>query len=68
MVLLLQGCAIRSPYEEVSDPLEPVNRAIYTFNDTFDRYLLRWPKATRNMCRPWRAPGCEIFSPISTNR
>jgi phospholipid-binding lipoprotein MlaA len=41
MVLLLQGCAIRSPYEEASDPLEPVNRAIYTFNDTFDRYLLR---------------------------
>ncbi len=23
------------------DPLEPVNRAIYTFNDTFDRYLLK---------------------------
>lgn len=46
MVLLLQGCAVRSPYEEASDPLEPVNRAIYTFNDTFDRYLLR-PVAER---------------------
>lgn len=46
MVLLLQGCAVRSPYEDANDPLEPVNRAIYTFNDTFDRYLLR-PVAER---------------------
>mgnify|MGYP002062461229 FL=1 len=46
MVLLVQGCAVRSPYEDASDPLEPVNRAIYTFNDTFDRYLLR-PVAER---------------------
>ncbi|MGD2075350.1 MAG: VacJ family lipoprotein [Gammaproteobacteria bacterium] len=42
----MQGCATRSPYEEASDPLEPVNRAIYRFNDTFDRYLLK-PVAER---------------------
>ena len=41
LVLLLQGCAVRSPYEDASDPLEPVHRAVYKFNDTFDRYLLR---------------------------
>lgn len=41
LVLLLQGCAVRSPYEEASDPLEPVNRAVYRFNDTLDRFLLR---------------------------
>ena len=31
--LLFAGCAVRSPYEEASDPLEPVNRVIYKFND-----------------------------------
>lgn len=45
-LLLLQGCAVRSPYEDVRDPLEPVNRAIYTFNDGFDQYLLK-PVAQR---------------------
>lgn len=45
-MLLLQGCAVRSPYEDASDPLEPVNRAIYTFNDTLDQYLLK-PVAER---------------------
>jgi phospholipid-binding lipoprotein MlaA len=40
-VLLLMGCAVRSPYEEASDPLEPVNRVVYRFNDTVDRYLLK---------------------------
>jgi len=39
--LLVQGCANRSPYEEANDPLEPVNRAVYKFNDTFDRILLK---------------------------
>jgi phospholipid-binding lipoprotein MlaA len=41
VVLLLQACASRSPYEEVSDPLEPVNRVIYTFNDKLDRAVLK---------------------------
>lgn len=35
------GCAVIPPEEEASDPLEPVNRAIYQFNDHFDRYLLK---------------------------
>jgi phospholipid-binding lipoprotein MlaA len=46
LLLLIEGCAVRSPYEEANDPLEPVNRAVYQFNDTFDRYLLK-PVAER---------------------
>jgi phospholipid-binding lipoprotein MlaA len=38
--LLVAGCAHNSPYEP-SDPLEPVNRAVYSFNLTADRYVLR---------------------------
>jgi phospholipid-binding lipoprotein MlaA len=47
MLLLssLAACATRSPYEDASDPLEPVNRAVYKFNDLFDRLLLK-PVAT----------------------
>jgi phospholipid-binding lipoprotein MlaA len=41
LALLCSGCATRSPYEEANDPLEPVNRAIYTFNDYFDRGILK---------------------------
>ncbi len=41
LAFMLAGCATRSPYEEVSDPLEPVNRVIYNFNDMFDRLLLK---------------------------
>lgn len=41
LALTLGGCATRSPYEEVSDPLEPVNRVVYNFNDAFDRLLLK---------------------------
>ncbi len=40
-VLLLQACASRSPYEDVSDPLEPVNRVMYSFNDKLDRAVLK---------------------------
>lgn len=40
-VLLNSGCAHRPPHEEASDPLEPVNRAIYTFNDKADRYAIK---------------------------
>lgn len=46
LILLCSGCATRAPHEEASDPLEPVNRAIYTFNDYFDRGILK-PVATR---------------------
>ncbi len=39
-VLLLSACA-HSPSYEPQDPLEPVNRAIYQFNEVADRYVLR---------------------------
>jgi phospholipid-binding lipoprotein MlaA len=39
--LLFAGCAVRSPYEEASDPLEPVNRVIYKFNDGLDRLVIK---------------------------
>jgi phospholipid-binding lipoprotein MlaA len=39
-VTVLAGCA-HSPAEEPQDPLEPVNRAVYKFNDTADHYVLR---------------------------
>lgn len=38
--LLLGGCAHNSAYEP-QDPLEPVNRQVYRFNMTADRYVLR---------------------------
>lgn len=41
LVLLGAGCATRPPHEDASDPLQPVNRAVYTFNDYFDRGLLK---------------------------
>jgi phospholipid-binding lipoprotein MlaA len=40
MLLAGTGCAHRSPYEP-ADPLEPVNRAVFSFNMTADRYVLR---------------------------
>jgi len=36
----LSGCAHR-PVDDPSDPLEPVNRAVFTFNETADKYALR---------------------------
>ncbi len=39
--LLAAGCAQRPPHEEASDPLEPINRAIYQFNDKVDEYALK---------------------------
>ncbi len=39
--LIASGCATRSPYKEASDPLEPVNRVVYKFNDFFDRAILK---------------------------
>lgn len=38
--LWLAGCA-HTPADDPADPLEPVNRAIYGFNETADRYVLR---------------------------
>jgi len=38
--LLAAGCA-HAPADEPADPLEPVNRAVYAFNETADRYVLR---------------------------
>ncbi|MEQ1440213.1 VacJ family lipoprotein [Fontimonas sp. SYSU GA230001] len=40
LLLALSACAHNSLYEP-SDPLEPVNRSIYAFNTTADRYVLR---------------------------
>lgn len=39
--LLFAGCAVRSPYEEASDPLEPANRVVYKFNDGLDRLVIK---------------------------
>ncbi|HKL63208.1 MAG TPA: VacJ family lipoprotein [Woeseiaceae bacterium] len=39
---LLGGCASQPEYPGATpDPLEPVNRVTYQFNDTFDRFLLK---------------------------
>lgn len=38
MALALTGCATNG---DPRDPLEPMNRAIHSFNEGFDRYLLR---------------------------
>ena len=39
IIALLSGCATTS--EDVNDPYENVNRAIYSFNDTVDNVILR---------------------------
>ena len=41
LTVLLAGCAVRAPHEEANDPLEPLNRAIYKFNDVLDRAVLK---------------------------
>jgi phospholipid-binding lipoprotein MlaA len=38
--LMAGGCA-HQPADDPADPLEPVNRAVYGFNETADRYVLR---------------------------
>ena len=38
--LWLAGCA-HAPADDPADPLEPVNRAVFRFNETADRYVLR---------------------------
>ena len=43
-ILAVSGCAT-SPDADPRDPLEPMNRAVYKFNDTFDGYVAK-PVAT----------------------
>lgn len=40
LAALAAGCAHNSPYEP-ADPLEKINRPIYAFNKTADKYVLR---------------------------
>jgi phospholipid-binding lipoprotein MlaA len=40
LAALLGGCA-HTPTDDPADPLEPLNRAIYGFNEKADQYLLR---------------------------
>lgn len=42
--LILAGCAT-GPHANPADPLEPLNRSVYKFNDTLDRAVLK-PVAT----------------------
>ncbi|GAB3671932.1 MlaA family lipoprotein [Salinisphaera aquimarina] len=39
-LVVLAGC-VHSPPSDPWDPIEPVNRAVYKFNDTADRYILQ---------------------------
>lgn len=42
IVLMLSACAANRPAPtEIHDPLEAVNRAVYSFNDKLDRYALK---------------------------
>ncbi len=41
LALLLAGCATTSASRSPHDPLEPVNRGIYRFNDALDRTVAR---------------------------
>ncbi|MDN5871283.1 MAG: VacJ family lipoprotein [Nitrococcus sp.] len=42
LVVVLAGCAANPPRQDlmVYDPLEPMNRTIFKFNEQFDRYVL----------------------------
>ena len=66
LTVLLQACAVTSPYEEASDPLEGMNRVIYRFNDTLDRKLTK-PIAERYQAyvpSPVRTGVSNFFSNI----
>lgn len=41
LVCLTLGACAHSPVDDPSDPLEPLNRATYAFNDTLDRYVAK---------------------------
>lgn len=56
LTVLLCGCAGLSnrPRPPTSDPFEPVNRAVYRFNDTADRYVIRpVAKGYSRVAPPW---------------
>lgn len=40
-LLLMIGCAQRPPHQEIADPLEPINRAIFQFNEKVDEIILK---------------------------
>jgi phospholipid-binding lipoprotein MlaA len=40
-ILVLSGCASTSSYHNPQDPLEPLNRTIFKFNDTVDKVVLK---------------------------
>jgi len=48
-VMTLSGCASFRTAAP-GDPIEPINRGIYSFNSTFDHYMFT-PKATTLWCR-----------------
>lgn len=41
VTVLLSACATTQHTEEVNDPLEGYNRAMYSFNDTLDRFVAK---------------------------
>lgn len=41
LALLLAGCATHSATRSAKDPLEPLNRGVYKFNDAIDRAVAR---------------------------
>lgn len=41
VILLTMGCASVTEDGEVNDPIEPVNRKIFDFNEEFDRIILK---------------------------
>ncbi|MBI5918306.1 MAG: VacJ family lipoprotein [Nitrosomonadales bacterium] len=41
IALSLGGCASTSGYHNPQDPLEPLNRSVYKFNDTIDRAVFK---------------------------
>lgn len=41
LLVTVAGCANTPPHEDISDPLEPVNRVVDTFNDKVDRAVLK---------------------------
>lgn len=66
-MLLLMGCATTRAADEVADPLEEVNRAIYDFNEAADEVVLE-PVATayqNNVPQAVRTGVSNFFSNLS---
>lgn len=51
LLLLLSGCAT-GPERDNADPLEPLNRATYRFNDSLDRHIAQPVARTYNRAVP----------------